>query len=397
MHAAFRHAALLVAALWAAPLAVAGEGTKLKPKVDVLAQPLIDGGTLMGLVVGIVDGDKTHVFGYGKVSREADRAPDRNTVFEIGSVTKVFTALLLAEMAERKLVGLEDPVDKLLPDSVAVPQRDERAITLLDLATHTSGLPRLPDNLMPLIRKKPQNPYADYTVKQLYEFLAKHSLARKPGTQYAYSNLGMGLLGHALARRAGTSYQSLVVQRICLPLGMKETRIELSDDLRSRLARGHDRRGDPVPNWDIPTLAGAGALRSTGSDLLKFLRANIGLGNSRLSTAIATTHRPRQQIGKSAGKIALGWHIRAGEKILWHNGQTGGYHSFVAFQKNRKIAVVVLSNSAVGIVDQLGLRLMKLLSGESVEPLEVGSTGQLGVWLAPNGFCGYSRSLSDGP
>jgi D-alanyl-D-alanine-carboxypeptidase/D-alanyl-D-alanine-endopeptidase len=372
MGALCRHAVLLAAVLWAVPSGLAGEQTQLKPQVDALAEPLVDGGILVGLVVGLVDGDHTHVFGYGRLSRNADRTPDGKTVFEIGSVTKVFTALLLADMAEHGRVRLEDPVEELLPDTVAVPQRDQRAITLLDLATHTSGLPRLPDNLSPLIRENPANPYADYTAKHLYEFLSKHSLARKPAAQFVYSNLGMGLLGHALARQAGTSYESLIVQRICLPLGMKETRIELSEDLRSRLAQGHNRNGDPVANWDFSVLAGAGALRSTADDMLKFLRANIGPSDGPLSAAIRATHRPRHEIDKSGGMIALGWHIRLRGKTLWHSGETGGYHSYVAFQKDRRIGVVVLSNSAAEIVDQLGLRLMALLSGEHVEPMDLG-------------------------
>jgi len=369
MRASCIHAVLFAAVSWLAPSGLAGQQTALKPKVDALAQPLVDRGVLVGLVIGIVDGGESDVFGYGKVSRDLDRTPDGQTVFEIGSVTKVFTGLLLAEMAEQKLVALDDPVARLLPESVVVPQRDGQPITLLDLATHTSGLPRLPDNLGPLIREKPENPYADYTVKQLYEFLSEYSLTRKPGTQYAYSNLGMGLLGHALARREGTSYENLVVQKICLPLGMQQTRIALSAELRSRLASGHNRRGDPVANWDIPVLAGAGALRSTADDLLRFLRANIGLSDGPLSAAVRATHRPRHEIGKSNGKIALGWHVRAEGDILWHNGETGGYHSYVAFRRDRRIGVVVLSNSAVGVVDELGLRLMKLLAGQPVEPL----------------------------
>jgi D-alanyl-D-alanine-carboxypeptidase/D-alanyl-D-alanine-endopeptidase len=372
LRAFYQGVVFLAVALCAAPSGLAGLQANLKPKVDALAQPLVERGVLVGVVIGIVDGNNTQTFGYGKVSRRSKRTPDGKTVFEIGSITKLFTGLLLADMAQRKLVRLEEPVAGLLPRCVTVPQREGRTITLLDLATHTSGLPRLPGNLEPLILKKPGNPYADYTVRQLYQFLSKYSLTRKPGARYEYSNLGMGLLGHALARRAGTSYESLVVRRICLPLGMQETRIQLSEELRSRLAQGYDNHGDPAANWDMPALAGAGALRSTADDLLKFLRANMGLGPCPLAAAIDATHRPRHQIDKSGAEIAIGWHIRAGEEILWHSGETGGYHSFIAFRRGRKIGVVVLSNSAVGIVDQIGLRLMKLLAGESVEPLEAG-------------------------
>lgn len=343
---------------------LAGEPAELKAKIDALAQPLVDGGPVVGLAIGVIDGGKTHVFGYGRTSRDGDETPDERTVFEIGSVTKVFTGLLLADMVQHRLVELEDPVGKFLPESVTVPQSDGRAITLLDLATHSSGLPRLPDNFAASASGNPKNPYAEYSVDHLYAFLSKHTLSRRPGTRYLYSNLGMGLLGHALARRADTSYQKLVVERICLPLGMKDTRIGLPEALRRRLAPGHDAAGNPVPNWDIPTLAGAGALRSTVHDLLLFLSANLGLRRCPLADAIRSSHRPRRAAGNPNGKIALGWQIKVKEAVYWHNGGTGGYHSLVAFQKQRKIGVVVLGNSAADAVDELGFRLMQLPSGQ---------------------------------
>jgi CubicO group peptidase (beta-lactamase class C family) len=278
--------ALFGAFLSAVSCAFAAEEAALKSKVDALVQPLLQSGIPVGFVVGIVEGGKSCIFGYGKLSRDADKTPEGNSVFEIGSVTKVFTGLLLADMVERKLVALEDPVQKFVPENVRVPQCDGRAITLLDLATHTSGLPRLPGNFALSAAKDPANPYADYSVDQLYEFLSQHSLSRKPGTQFEYSNLGVGLLGHALARGADTSYEKLLLERICAPLGMQDTRITLSEDQRSRLVQGHGPRGRPVANWDIPTLAGAGALRSTVNDMLIFLKANLGLQNCPLSAAI---------------------------------------------------------------------------------------------------------------
>ena len=197
-----------------------------------------------------------------------------DTIFEIGSATKVFTSLLLADMVQRGEVALNDPVAKFLPAGVSVPERNGRQITLVDLATHTSGLPRLPANLNP---KDPNNPYADYTPEQLYQFLSSYQLPRDIGAQYEYSNLGGGLLGFALARRAGMSYEALVKSRICDPLGMKDTGITLTPEMKARFAVGHDQGLARVENWDLPTLAGAGALRSTANDLLAFVSANIGL------------------------------------------------------------------------------------------------------------------------
>jgi len=347
--------------------ALAGEPADLKAKVDALAQPLVDSGGIVGLAVGIVQDGKTHVFGYGKISKTSDKRPDGKTVFEIGSIIKVFTGLLLADMAERKLVKLDDPVARYLPQSVTVPQKNERPITLLDLATHTSGLPRLPGNLLPQIALHPGNPYAKYTVEQLYEFLSKHALAHEPGAHFTYSNLGMGLLGHALARKAGTTYEELLQQRICVPLGMKDTRIELSKDVQQRLAEGHNLAGKPVANWDIPTLAGAGALRSTADALLLLLAANLGPRRTPLAEAVELSHIARRDAGGADQKIALGWHIRAKESIYWHNGETGGYHSYLAFRKGSGSGVVVLSNSANGVIDQLGSKLLKAIDGQPVD------------------------------
>lgn len=354
-----------------APWAYAAELAELKPKVEALAQPLVESGTVIGLVIGMNRQGQTGVWGYGKLSEASPRPPDGQTLFEIGSVTKVFTCLALADMVHQKLVRLDEPVGALLPDAVKVPQWDDRKITLLDLATHTSALPRLPQNLLPQVAKHPENPYAAYTVEHLYEALSAGSLARAPGAQYGYSNYGMGLLGHALARRAGLSYEELIRQRICTPLGMTDTRITLAEPLRARLAQGHDVDGRPLPAWDFVALAGAGALRSTADDLLRFLAANLAIRPSPLAPAIELSHQVRHEIAKDSLGIALGWHVNLQDRVYWHNGQTGGYHSFVAFQKERKVGVVVLGNTAGASVDGLGLRVMKLLAGQPVEPMHV--------------------------
>jgi D-alanyl-D-alanine-carboxypeptidase/D-alanyl-D-alanine-endopeptidase len=227
---------------------------------------------------------------------KATSALDGDTVFEIGSVTKVFTSLLLADMVQRGEVALTDPVAKYLPPGIKMPERGGRQITLQDLATHTSGLPRLPPNLAP---KDPANPYADYSVEQLYQFLSSYQLTRDIGSQYEYSNLGGGLLGHALARRAGMDYGALVRSRICEPLEMKSTGITLSAGMKARMAVGHDRSLDAVENWDLPALAGAGGLRSTANDLLTFLAANLGYTKSVLAPAMSAMLATRRPYGRA--------------------------------------------------------------------------------------------------
>jgi len=309
----------------------------------------------VGLVVGIIEPEGRRVVAYGGFAQGDPRPVNGATLFEIASVTKVFTTLVLADMVRRGEVALNDPVAKYLPPDVRVPERG-RAITLEDLATHTSGLPRLPTNFAP---GDPNNPYVDYSVDQLYAFLSGYSLTRDVGAQYEYSNLGMGLLGHVLARRAGTDYESLVVSRIAKPLGMNSTRITLAPDLRARLATGHNVMLDPVPNWDDTTLAGAGSLYSSVNDLLTFLAAHLHSDEGPLTPAIAATLSVRKPTGAENLAIALGWHVtsRDGIEFVWHNGGTGGYASFIGFSPQTGVGIVVLSNSAVG-VDDLALKLV---------------------------------------
>ena len=238
----------------------------------------------VGIVVGVIDPQGRRVVAYGSLNQGDSRPLNGDTIFEIGSVTKVFTSLLLSDMVQHGEVALADPVAKYLPADVKVPERGGRVITLVDLSTHTSGLPRLPSNLLP---KDPANPYADYTVEQLYQFLSSYQLTRDIGAQFEYSNLGGGLLGHALARRAGMDYEALVRSRISSPLGMSSTGITLTPEMKGRLAVGHNDKLTAVPNWDLPTLAGAGALRSSANDLLTFLGANLGYVKSPLAPAMA--------------------------------------------------------------------------------------------------------------
>ena len=208
-----------------------------KAEIDRLVQPLLEHKLIVGCVIGVIDGDEREVHGYGEVTVGDGRTPDGATIYEIGSVTKAFTGTLLADMIERGEVKLDQPIAELCPKGVTPPEfAADQPITLMHLATHTSGLPRLPDNMAP---KDPLNPYADYTAKQMDEFLNKHKLRRAPG-EYEYSNFGAGLLGELLARRAGKTYEALVVERIADPLGMDDTRITLTKEQQARFAPAYN-------------------------------------------------------------------------------------------------------------------------------------------------------------
>ena len=226
-----------------------------------------------------------------------------DVLFEIGSVTKTFTATLLADMVRRGEVALDDPVTKHLPPDVKVPTRAGRPITLVDLATHTSGLPGLPTNIAPGNIK---NPYADYSVRMLDEFLAAYQLPRDIGVQYEYSAVGLGLLGRALSHRLGKTWEAALIERVLAPLGMASTRVRLDARLRARLAVGHDDSATPTPNWDIPALPAMGALRSTAKDLARYLAANMDSTSRPLGRAMAMAHDPRTVMDAET-RVGLAW------------------------------------------------------------------------------------------
>ncbi len=395
----------------------------LTKQIEAAALPLVEARGTVGIAVGVVCEGENRACCHGRIEKGGTVAPDERTLFEIGSITKVFTAILLADMHLRGEVDLDDPASKFLPSTVVLRSRDGVDVTLRHLATHRSGLPRIPSN-MGFRNLRSGNPYANYTVEDMYAFLSKRRLVSEPGTFYSYSNLGMGLLGHILALAAGMDFEALVVERICGPLGMDATAITLSDDLHDRLAPGHA-MGKQVSNWDIPTLAGCGAFRSTLNDMMIFLRANMRLEDTPIQGAIdlAQAIQPRKEksrwripwraampststlliyvcLAVYAGLLfvqgqtlvpnmvatlmvvsfaatllfgllpkpdmGLGWHIAplgSGKdegRVFWHNGGTGGYRSYMGFAEDRNVGVVILSNSTKS-PDTTGRRLLDLL------------------------------------
>ena len=302
-----------------------------------------------GVVVGLLTPDGRSFTTYGRVSAGGSE-PTAETMFEIGSITKVFTALLLADMVERGEVALDDPVQKYLPASVIVPSRGGRQISLADLATHTSGLPRIPGNMD---ASDMDNPYARYGSAELYTFLASYMLPRDPGAQWEYSNLGMGLLGHALSLRSGMSYEALLRRRVFDPLGMKST-TTFNSEQQVRRATGHDENLSPVSWWDFDVMAGAGAIKSTATDMLVFAEAAMG-GDTPLKAAFARMTSLRRPHQNGSMQQALGWGILTlmGTEILAHDGGTHGFRSQLMVDSTHKRAAIVWINGggAQGVND----------------------------------------------
>jgi serine-type D-Ala-D-Ala carboxypeptidase/endopeptidase len=316
----------------------------------LLTERVDSGRESVGYVALIRDADGARLVTYGTAGEAKSRPLDGDTVFEIGSVTKVFTALLLADMVAHGEVALIDPVEKYLPPEGRPKSFDGKPISLLDLVTYTSGLPKLPTNFNP---RDKANPYVDYTASQLYEFLSEYTPRYFPGSHYDYANLGFGLLGHVLSLRAGRGYEELVTSRICEPLGLNDTRITLSSAMRGRLAQGHDVSLHAVPGWDEPTLGGAGALRSTANDMMRFLEACQGKRKTDLTPAIVSLLDVRRQTDKKGVYAAAGWFVETAhsDELVVKDGGTGGYSTFVGYSARTGIAAVLLSNTGYSWYD----------------------------------------------
>jgi len=362
----------LVAGIGLAALLCTGPavGQPASSVVDSVGQALANGPG--GAVIGLLHDDGTSVHAYGAVD-STGTPPTARTLFEIGSITKTFTGLLLAERIERGRLRPTTPIRGLLPDSVRWSLADsvqatgaDSTLTLVHLATHRAGLPRLPSNLN--VNASPWDPYAAYGDSALYAFLDGYTLPRAPGATYEYSNLGMGLLGHLLARQADTTYAALVRQRIATPLGLSDTRIRPTANQEERFAQGYTRIGAPAPPWHFDALAGAGALRSTAADMLAYLRAHRRALRaapdtaSTLERAMQRALSPRAQAGSNHSRIGLAWHqtTRDGHRIVWHTGGTGGFRSIIGLDRDTGRGAVVLVNTAVSskAVLEAGLLLM---------------------------------------
>ena len=324
-------------------------------KIDSAARLYIQKANTVGLSIGIIKNGQEFHYNYGETARGNARLPTANSIFEIGSITKTFTATLLAYYVNEGRVKLTDPVTMYLPDSVAN-NKELKLVTLQTLSNHTSGLPRLPGNFDDH-SSDPLNPYKDYTMAYLYSYLKNCKLSSKPGELYAYSNLAVGLLGTILEKVSGKTFEKMVEEIICTPLGMKGTAEHLSPSLQSRFVSVYNEDGKQTTPWDFDALAACGSLRSTVNDLVIYARANMIKGDTKLSKAFELTHQVTFDKDPTLG---LGWHIIMVNDVpyYFHNGGTYGCSTFLAFNKQKNIAVVILANSGSS-VDALGADIIK--------------------------------------
>jgi D-alanyl-D-alanine-carboxypeptidase/D-alanyl-D-alanine-endopeptidase len=333
--------------------------------VEKAAGPLVENRVVDGLSVGYIEGEYYGIVHLGSSSQTGKKA-DNLTVYELGSVSKVFTGLMLADAVVRGEISLNAAADIANPAAIRLPSRDGTSIKWIDLSTHRAGLPRVPGNL-PLTDAK--NPYFDYDSKKAAAFLNQFELPRRPGDSQEYSNLGASVLGYLVAQNAGKSYQQLLRERIAEPLRMTDCTVSLSSDQSKRLATPHDRFGSATPPWTFADLPGAGGIRATMRDMMRFAKAQLTPPSGTLGDAIELAWKQQRGADASGPAMGLGWLIAGDGQTRWHNGQTGGSHAALFINRELKCAVIVLCNTAVtNELDQLATQLVMKAAGQEVKP-----------------------------
>lgn len=329
-------------------------------------QPFLDADIASSIVVGIYDAGKKEIYGFGHGPN--NKPPDGKTLYELGSITKVYTSLLFAAAIQDRVVDLDTPLADLLPPGVTAPTKDKVAVTLHHLALHTSGLPRIPPSLM--APKNPADPYADYNEEAMYRDLVQTTLASTPGERVDYSNFGAGVLGFVLGKKLDGTYAASVKNRIFKPLGQRDTFVGVPPSDKPRMATGADEDLKPVPPWTFDALAGAGALDSDVRDQLALVDAELDAasgGTSALRKAMKLTQEPQLDVGAGQPNEGLGWQIDRNGRY-WHNGATAGFHAFVGFDVKLRRGVVILAAASNSLIDHLADTLYAVMDGTAKKP-----------------------------
>lgn len=334
----------------------------IKPHTELIHQTTLLFPENTQLSVALVDGEKVQFYGVKRLVDSLTAIENHQNVFETGSISKVFTSTLLSSVDASHQLALDDAIQ----DYLELDWNTDETITFLQLANHTSGLPRLPSNLN-LFQADPGNPYKNYDEAKLLAYLTGEvNLNATPGVQFEYSNLGAGLLGYLLGEILHSNYEALLHEKIFSKYGMSNSTTEKSN-LKNELIPGLDGKGSAVSNWEFNALVGAGGILSTAEDLSKFVAAHFDPRNAELRATTQPTFSVNENM-----EIGLGWHIISlndGKEAIWHNGATGGYTSSVALDLNKKVGVVVLSNVSgfnqnMREIDNLCFRLIQLLREE---------------------------------
>jgi CubicO group peptidase (beta-lactamase class C family) len=337
----------------------------------------------LATVIGVTTPRGRQVWGFGGIDKNGRRVvPDGKTVYEIGSITKTFTGTLLAQLVREGKVQVDDPVQKHLPAGWTMPTRDDRQISLLHLTTHTSSLPRMPPAFGPflVLTSSVNDPYSRYEDENLRLTLSQIELDRPIGSRFEYSNLGVGLLGQVLANAAGErDASSLFESRMLQPLHLTDTTFEPNEEQAARLAPPFKAGGAAAHTWHFESLKACGGLRSTADDMLTYAEAALGRSETPLRPAFDLAMQPWRQTCEGDRSIGFGWFVQPMElpaghdgksvngRLIWHNGATGGYTSFLGLLPECDSAIIVLSNSSERVDPPLTWPVMRALARAAAE------------------------------
>ncbi|MES2373341.1 MAG: serine hydrolase domain-containing protein [Bacteroidota bacterium] len=323
--------------------------------VDSIMQVFMAQLHTVGASIAILKDGKTYYYGYGETAKGNNSIPDNRTIFEIGSISKTFTATLLADAVSKGKIKLDDPVNKYLPDSIPAITFEGVPVTIRSLINHSSGIPRMPDNM----GTNKTDPYIDYDDSKMFSFYKNFTPTRKPGDKYEYSNLAVGTVGVILERINKDSYENMLLKTICKPLDMHDTKVYLQNQDSVRFAKGYSDGNFAAP-WNFKAFMGAGGIRSTVADMIRYAQAQLGTAPAALNSDIQLTHTVTFKTTDAT--LGMAWLYRkpGKDQILFHNGATGGYKSYLAVNLQKKFAVVILSNTTIS-VDGVGNGLMKWL------------------------------------
>lgn len=345
-----------------------GRAALTEAEVQRTLAPRFQAGLLQAVSVGVVQPGGTLLVHGGTLAPDLSAAPSDRTLYEIGSITKVFTGLLLADAVVRGEVTLDTTLSTLLPPDVVLPDGAGDRITLRMLSTHTSGLPRIP---VEIPADDYRDPYARYGETELWATLCRVKLDFPPGEKASYSNLAAGLLGTLLARRAGVSFETLLAERIARPLGLVDTGVAVPERDQARRAPPFTSAGQPWTPWDFKALAGAGGIRSSLADMVRFATVMLQPKGHPLEAAIelAWTKQTLKQ-SLTPGGQGLGWMVAGDGRTRWHNGMTGGFHAALFVNRDLGIATVLLSNRSHPAGTEIAEELVRRAAGlpERVAP-----------------------------
>ncbi len=341
-------------------------------QIDALFQAKLDAKKFNSAVVGVYSKGKTWVKGYGQLTAEDKTVPDGNTLYEIGSISKVFTGIMLADAVEQGKLKLDQKIGTLIPEMDDFNEEVGNSISLQHLSHHMSGLPRMPPNMK---ATDPKNPFADYDREMLFDLMTEVTPFAEPNQKHQYSNLAVGLLGTLIAKNTGKSYEDVLIERVLKPLGMNDTSLTVEGERKKRFAPGHNAALKPDNQWDFSALAGAGGIRSSVNDMLKFAESNLNTPDGEIGAALELAWKQHLDADPGHGSMGLGWFIIPDiGGTHFHNGQTGGFHAAMFVNRKLQTASVVLYNTAYMGGDGLAEKAFQISIGMNIEPHVKGET-----------------------